>query len=244
MSYFFRETAMTTTAQRPQPGPPLAALSVVFTVLFLAGLVLATVLAGGRTYPSPFAPAGEILGYMATSSSSLLVTGFFLFGAAIPLAIFTATATSRLTYIGFRVPGVQIALIGGALSSAFLALSGLFAWTLSRPGVQAAPGAVRALHDLSFLSGGVAHITTFGLLAAGVSVPALLGRLVPRWIAWLGLVVAGIAELSTLSLLVPVLSFLLPLARFPGLVWLIAIGFTLPRSRPRQAATESAASGQ
>lgn len=234
---------MTITGQRPQPGPPLAVLGFVFTGLFLAGLIVTSVLAG-RTYPSPFAPAGDVLSYFASSGTALAVNAFFLFGASIPLMIFTATATSRLTYVGFRVPGVQIAFAGGLLSSGFLGLCGLVAWLLSRPEIQSSPGTVRALHDLAFLTGGVAHVSTFGLLAAGLSVPALLGRLVPRWIAWLGLVIAVIAELSTLSLLVPVLSFLLPLARFSGLVWLIAIGLTLPASRPRRRTPESVSSGQ
>ncbi len=234
---------MTTSAQRPQPGPPLAVLGFVFAGLFLASLILGTALAG-RPFPSPFGGDEEILSYFASGSAALTVTGFLLFGASIPLAIFTATATSRLRYMGFRVPGVQIALAGGLLSSAFLALCGLLAWVLSRPAVQSAPGTVRALHDLSFLTGGVAHVATFGLLAAGISVPALLGRLVPKWLAWLGLVIAGIAELSTLSLLVPGLAVLLPLARFPGLVWLVAMGLLLPRSRPRRETTETVSSGQ
>ena len=46
---------------------------------------------------------------------------------------------------------------------------------------------------------------------------------------------AAVAELSTLSLLVPALSVLLHLARFPGLAWLIAAGFLLPVRRPRSA---------
>jgi hypothetical protein len=67
-----------------------------------------------------------------------------------------------------------------------------------------------------------------GLLVAGVAVPALLLRLLPRSLAVIGLGIAVVAELSTLSLIWPDLSVLLPLARFPGLVWLVVAGFRLP----------------
>src|SRR5437764_11148035 len=123
---------MTTTAQRPQPGPPLAVLGIVYTGLFLVGLILGSLIAA-RVYPSPYAPENEILSYFAGNSLALSVTSFFFFGASIPLAIYTATATSRLRYMGFRVPGVQIAMAGGLLASAFLALTGLLAWVLGRP---------------------------------------------------------------------------------------------------------------
>jgi hypothetical protein len=74
-----------------------------------------------------------------------------------------------------------------------------------------------------------------GLLLAGVSVPALFLRLTPRWIAWLGLVLAATCELSTLSMVFPMASILLPLGRFPAFTWLIGMGFTLPKSRASRA---------
>lgn len=45
--------------------------------------------------------------------------------------------------------------------------------------------------------------------------------------------IAGIAELSTLALLIDLAAYLLPIARFAGLAWLIAAGFLLPRQRAR-----------
>jgi hypothetical protein len=53
----------------------------------------------------------------------------------------------------------------------------------------------------------------------------------PRWLVWLGLIVAGVAEISSLSLLFGPVGYLLPVARFGGLVWLVAAGFLQPRSR-------------
>jgi hypothetical protein len=51
---------------------------------------------------------------------------------------------------------------------------------------------------------------------------------------WFGLVIAALAELSSLSMVVPAAMYLLPLARFPGFVWLIAVGATLPTTRRRR----------
>jgi hypothetical protein len=70
------------------------------------------------------------------------------------------------------------------------------------------------------------------LLVAGVAVPALVLRLVPRWLAWAGLVIAALSELTFLAMAIPPIQVLLPVGRYAGLVWLIAVGFLLPARRP------------
>jgi len=40
-----------------------------------------------------------------------------------------------------------------------------------------------------------------GLLMAGISVPCLFGGMHQKWLAWLGIILAVLAELSTLSLM-------------------------------------------
>jgi hypothetical protein len=72
-----------------------------------------------------------------------------------------------------------------------------------------------------------------GLLVAGISVPALIVRLLPRSVAWAGLAIAVIAELSTLSLLLAPLAILLPIARFTALIWLVIAGALLPTHRQK-----------
>lgn len=66
----------------------------------------------------------------------------------------------RLRTLGVTAPGATIALAGGLINAVMLTLSGLVQWMLSRPTVPI----VRALHDLSFLTGGVAHVVFLGLL--------------------------------------------------------------------------------
>jgi hypothetical protein len=217
-----------------QAGPPLGVLALVSTVLLVAGVAGGAALAG-QTYPSPYTDADLIRQYFATSALAVTIGGTAVFASAVPLLIYAATVAARLRQLGVTAPGATIALAGGVTGASLLALSGLLQWTLARPAVVVSEPLVRAVHDLSFLTGGPAHVAFLGLLVAGVAVPALLLRLLPRALAVAGLVIAAIGELATLALLWPELSVLVPLARFPGLIWLIVAGFRLPHRRARQA---------
>ena len=88
-----------------------------------------------------------------------------------------------------------------------------------------------ALTYFTFITGGVGFVTGMGLLIAGIAVPSLILHFLPRWLAWTGLVIAALAELSFLSMAIEPLQFLLPIGRFGGLLWLIAVGFLLPNDR-------------
>lgn len=224
---------MTTTpipSPRPrQSGPPLGVLAVVSAGLLIAGLAVSAALGG--VLPSPFTDAAAIREYFQTESDAVQATAVLVFASSVPLLIYAATASTRLRQLGVTALGATIALAGGLLAAGSLNLSGLLTWTLSRAAVVGDEPLVRALHDLTFLSGGAAHVVFLGLLVAGIAVPALLLRLLPRPLAIAGLVIAGLAELTTLTLIWPALAPLLPLARFSALIWLIVVGFRLPQRR-------------
>lgn len=152
-------------------------------------------------------------------------------GSAVPLLIAAATFFARLQRLGIRVPGPVIALVGGVLASTMVMFSGLVGWVLSRPEVTGDATLVHALNFLSFITGSVGFVLGIGLLVAGVAVPALVRRLVPRWLAWAGLVIAFCAELSFVAMVLEPLQFLFPIGRFLGLGWLVTAGFLLPRIR-------------
>jgi hypothetical protein len=219
-----------------QGGPPLGVLAVVATILFVGGVIASTAMSGGHPFPSPFGSAPHILAYFRDHGDAVRVSAFTQFAAAVPLAIYAATASSRLVRLGIRAPGATIALVGGVIAAALLALSGLITWVLSRPEVTG-EATVRSLHDLAFAAGGVGHVVFLGLLLAGIAVPALFAALLPRWFAWIGLIIAITAEFSTLAMLVDAASILLPIARFTALAWLIAAGFLLPRTRSTRSGT-------
>jgi hypothetical protein len=159
------------------------------------------------------------------------IVSFLQFGASIPLGLFSVVIVSRLLFHEVRVAGVHIALFGGIASAIFLGTSALATWALSQPGVASDVGAMRIGQLVAFANGAFGNVTTLGLLLAGVCVPSLAFRLMPRWVCWFGLLVAAVAEVSVISMLWPSLSFLLPLARFPALVWLIAASLTMPKKR-------------
>lgn len=220
--------------RRPQQvGPPLGILAAASLALLLAGLIASAALGG--TIPSPFGSATSIQHYFLTHPGAAKASGTVAFASSVPLAIYAATASARLRQLGVTAPGATIAFAGGLLSASALSLSGLLQWTLSRPAVRGDAALVRALHDLSFLTGGPAHVVALGLLIAGIAVPSLILGLLPRALACVGLVIAGVAELSTVVLIWPSLAVLLPIARFPGLIWLIVAGFGLPHRRPGRA---------
>lgn len=70
------------------------------------------------------------------------------------------------------------------------------------------------------------------MLISGVSVTGLMTRLLPRPLTWTGLVLAAAGMVSMLSLVADPFSFLLPVVRFGGLVWLVVVAILLPSTRP------------
>jgi hypothetical protein len=224
-------TPVGTEADRYHRGPSLGALAIVYTVLFVASLVTIAAMTGGAHYPTPYDPPELARAYYARYADAHRIASFFLFGSAIPLGLFTATITSRLRFLGVTVAGVSIALFGGIAAAILLGISALTGWVLSQPSIAGDAGSVRILQLFAFAAGGPGHIVPLGLLLAGVSVPAGFFRLLPRWLVVLGLILAGIGELSALSLVWPLASFLLPLCRMPAFVWLIGAGFALPKAR-------------
>jgi hypothetical protein len=218
---------------RRQGGPPLLLVGGLTLGFFIAGIVVAAAL-GGVT-PIPLGAPVTVTDYYRDHSVSVQAGAIFMFAASVPLMIYAASVSARLRQLGITAPGATIALAGGVIASVTLSLSGLLGWTLSRPAVRTDGALVQALSTLSFLVGGPGHVVPLGLLLAGVSVPALIVGLLPRPIAWAGLVIALIAELSTLSLIFPVLAILLPIARFPALIWLVVAGAFLPTQRKKVA---------
>ena len=181
--------------------------------------------------PLPYGPATAVVAYVRTQPVAVQVIATAVFASSVPLAIYAATASTRLRQLGVTAPGATIALTGGTLAAGALGLTGLLAWTLSRPDVSGDTALVRAIYFLVFLIGGPGHIVALGLLVAGMAVPSLILGLTPRPVAWAGLATAVLAELTTLVLVWPELGVILPIARVLALVWLVVAGALLPLRR-------------
>ena len=213
-------------------GPPLMLPGALFLALFVGSLIAGAILAGGAPYPRPFGDANAAR-YFAEHALATRVMAFLQFGAAIPLGLFTATLVSRLRFLGIDAAGVTIALFGGFAASFFLAASALTQWVLASPGVADVTTDARMLQLLAFATGGPWHVVPLGLLLAGGSITGGLARLIPRWLMWFGIVLALVAELSTLTLILEPAIVLLPLARFPAFIWILCIAALLPSQRSK-----------
>jgi hypothetical protein len=209
-------------------GPSLLLLALVFAGLFIGSIVVVAAMTRGGHFPSPLNPVATTRAFFDENREALRLSAFLQFGATVPLAIFAATASSRLRFLGIEAAGTLITLVGGTLASAMGAFSALAQWGLAQPDIGSA---ARALHLLAFATGGPGYVVPFGLLVAGIAVTGGLSRKLPRWVMWVGLFVAGAAELSSLSVAFEPAMYLLPLARFTGLGWLVVVGALLPSTR-------------
>ncbi|MDP5227102.1 MULTISPECIES: hypothetical protein [Arthrobacter] len=219
------------TPRRRRPDGPNAGILALISLLLSLAAVLIPLLLSGTRYPAPSDSSAVTADYFISHPFAATLTGTLVFGASVPLGIYAATVNARLLHLGVRVPGTGIAFYGGIAASVLLSVAGLLSWSLGQAAAGVSPRTTHLLNDFVFAVGGVGFVGGLGLLIAGIAVPSLILRLVPRWLAWTGLVLAALSELSFFGLLWPVLDILLPIGRFAGLLWLSVIGFRLPRTR-------------
>ena len=210
-----------------------------YTLLFLAGLYPVTIFGGQPYYPGPWEPVETIAAFFQARPMAVRVCAFLQFGAAIPLGIFTATIVSRLQFLGSRVAGVSIALFGGITTAIMMMAASIALWVMAQPGIADNRPVLQALYWLTQGFGGAGFSVPFGLLVAGVTIPAAFMRLIPKWIVVLGIAVAICGELSWLYMMVPGALPLVPLTRFPGFIWIIAVALALPSSAVRAPSTRT-----
>jgi hypothetical protein len=205
----------------------LPGLGLVCIGLLFGGLAIGVALGG--VMPLPYGPASAVAAYVRAEPVAIQVIATAAFASSVPLAIYAATAGARLRQLGVTQPAAAIALTGGTLAAGALGLTALLGWTLSRPEVSADAALVRAIYFLVFLVGSPGHMVALGLLVAGMALPSLNLGLMRRPLAWTGLAIAALAEVTTLVLAWPELGVILPITRVAALVWLVAGGAALPR---------------
>ena len=223
---------METTVVKKHKGPPLGYVALVFALIFNTGLSFVISLRGIPPYfPGPWESAAVIISYFQNQSHAVLFCAFFQFCAALPLGIFAATVVSRLSFLGSTAAGNNIALLGGFMTAFNLALSSMIMWVMAYPGIATDGNLIRALFYIMFITGGVGYSVPLGLLIAGISVPSWFMKTLPKWLTISGIVLAIFGEASIFFMIAPNLLFLIPLTRFPGFIWLIIVGFKLPKNK-------------
>lgn len=205
-------------------GPPLWAPIAAYALIAVAGAVL-------YPGPGPSTDPAAALAVLRDAPVRADLAAALLVMSAAPLAVFAAAVAHRLWSLGARVAGPVIGLAGGLLAPSALVLSGLAAWTAATAATWDDGAAVLTASTLSFAAGGVGFALGSALLLAGVAVPAGMMRLLSRPFAVAGVVLAVLAALAPLALLTSALYALLPIARFGGMLWLVAAAVLLPRAR-------------
>ena len=215
-------------------GPRPGILAILFMGLFILGLsFVVSFRAGAPHFPGPYDPIADITNYFAQQPRDVLLCAFFQFCSAIPLALFSVSMLAQLRFLGIKATGPYIAMAGGLITAIDVIICSGSIWTMANPAVSGNAGVIPALYYFGFAIGGPGFSVPFGLLIAGIAVSGGLSKVLPKWLMWSGLVLALIGELSCLSLVVPGLLPLVPLTRFPGFIWLILVGFKLPRTISR-----------
>jgi hypothetical protein len=207
-------------------GPSLLALTLAYVALFLASASKVSV-----AFHVPHDSAAAVA-FVAQSGWAIRWGSFFEFASAIPLGIFMAVSISRLRFLGIRAVGEQIAALGGIATPMMLAASALATWSLTRPGVAAAPGAAEALQSVGFDGGGPGFAVFLGLFLAGVSIAAGMSKLIPGWLMWLGIVIAAAGELSSFTLVNFTAGYFIPVTRYLSIVWMFGLALKLPAALP------------
>jgi hypothetical protein len=223
-----------------------AASGLGFLACSAAGLLLATVFSSGL-YPSPFGPPfgpqTDVATYFAANRAQVRGMSFVFTLAALFLLVFVACSAEMLADRGpaRRSPLPGLALAAGTLSAGFWLLNALLLWVLSRPTPAAEPALLTTAHELTYLAGGPAHVLFLGVFLGAVSAALWRSMLLPRWVAWTGAVAAAAVTPGVLVLLWEPASFLLPVGRGLGMLWILAtsVALLVGRSGEAMAASES-----
>jgi hypothetical protein len=221
-------------ATRGYVGPHLGAVAIAYVLLKVASVVPVSSFGapfGVRPpyFPALLAPIEQVAAYFATHAGPVSLCAFLQFGAAIPFGIFTAAIVARMSALGSDVAGVRIALFGGIMAAINESVSGGIIWVMGHPVIAQIPALTQSFHYLAVVFGGPGFTMPQGLLMAGTSIAAGSMKWLSKTVVAFGLILAVIGELSWFSMMTPRAGILIPLARWPGFIWLIVAGFSLSK---------------
>jgi hypothetical protein len=206
---------------------PLTGLA--FVVAAGSGILFSMILPP-EPYPSPFgAPLGpqtDVARFFIEARPQVELMSFVYSIAAIFLVCFVADVASRVwARDGVASPWGSLAMAGGVLAAGFWLLTAMLLWVLARPWTPEQPNLLRALHDLTYLTGGPAHVLTLGLFAAAGAVGLPRADGATGALRWIGLAGAAVSLLSVAALLLDPATLLLPAGR--GLVLISIAGVSI-----------------
>jgi len=96
------------------------------------------------------------------------------------------------------------------------------------------------VHDLVYLAGGPAHVLLLGLFLGAVSAALWRSAVLPDWIAWTGVAAAAVTTAGVFALAWEPATFLLPVGRGLGMLWMLETSGVLLFGRAGDAMTAAA----
>jgi hypothetical protein len=163
-----------------------ALAAVLFVVLFVVGFAIQPTGA-----PNSGDSALKVLSYVGEHRSRLLVGDFLIACGTLPLMLLIATLHRLMRRAEGPDGWLSTAMVASGVTStgAFVAGVALLATLAYRP--LTSPGVARMLLDAGFVTLNFSGIVLGGWVAA-ISAAALLHRVVPGWVGWLGVPVAAL----------------------------------------------------
>jgi hypothetical protein len=213
-----------------------AASGAVTVALFACGLLFGDLL-GTTNFPALNATPSQLREYFLRNVSEVRALSFFHLLASAALAAFVSYLYARLRPAGVRV--AALALAGGIIAAAFLALSALCYRVLAEHSVASDSALAHALVVLSYLAGGPAIGVPLALTAGAFASAIRHDRTLPGWLWWLSIVAVILGVASATTMLGPtdnrsLVYGVLLLAAVALFAWLLATSSVLVRHACRR----------
>jgi hypothetical protein len=194
-----------------------------FLALLGIAFVFAVIRPSGR-YPSPFDDQAEIDRFFRTSRKEVGALAATQTLAALAFLAFAAASTGLLQEeAGVQAAYFWVALASGTVAGAFIIVTSILIWTLSRPSSGDSLPLLRALHDLAYLAGGPAHVLAVAVFLGASALAIFSTDVLSDWVAWLGLVGAAASATTLLTLIWYPAAWFLPLTRLLLAAWVLSI---------------------
>jgi Domain of unknown function (DUF4386) len=169
-------------------------------VLFGCGLLFGD-LVGTTNYPALNASSLQLRQYFTRNVAEVRALSFFHLLAAIALAAFVSYLYPTLRAASARL--AALALAGGVIGAAFLALSALCYRVLADRSVAGDPALAHGLLVLSYLAGGPAIGCSLALTAGAFAAAIRRERTLPDWLPRLSAIAAVLGVVSVTTMLGP-----------------------------------------
>ncbi|WBO61721.1 hypothetical protein [Streptomyces camelliae] len=202
---------------------------VLYALFFVASIVIAGALGPSGTV-TPYSSDAEVQAYRlkdpATLEDLFRMLGLLQGLSALALLAFVPCLTSFVRRYGSDVrAGVVRAL--ATVAGALLLLSASTSWVLAQIGSRAELSTYRAVSDLSFITGAGPAIAALGVAVFLVAATGRAIHALPAWVAWSGMMIGAAGVLSMSSLVAEGGSVFIPVGRFLGFAWFVALSVVL-----------------